>query len=922
MSKLQEEKLAILKNYEGKELTKAELINLGISAYYIKVFMDSDVISRVSKGVYKVSFKKNKELENNQKMFRLFHRFRYKVLDGKYVEAYHELMENYKLQDSHNYDNHMRIYFIFLRELIGSNYDFSPLNELYEFTDSKTDTYYDYFIDFREAVMQGDYYDAKMYLDKFAFEEKEKLGYLNISTTLFVNMLEDVLKKIENSYNNQANRDTFRDNYHNLVKAIIANDYDKSLEWVERCIYSSKTANTTLEMKRIRTILNDIISLQNGKIKIEATKLDYSKTTNLYSKLDWALKAKDYYMAHEILEAILENDTRGKYKTLKRLIDIVIRLNCENNVAIQKNMEKSGVSQEQMRKINSSLDSLAAYKMFSHEFQEGNYESALYYLEISILKNQDGIYKKNGKRTYNLLKELIDMEKSKRGFTIMDIDYSDCSNASELFNKALDSKDFKTAFKNIGKVTYKNESRTLSMFKEILHLMYDLDKKYGSNNNNNPKINKNKVVEDKISEDKAVEVVKGEEQPKVEEIKVEEVQVEEVQVEEQPKVQEKIKVTEELVESYVDDGRYDELFVLLKEKKHTESLNRLEHITYKLIKIYNSVVRGIYEVPDHEYLANEYDSLGRFFEAIRCEDVYTAYGEIACIYGKVSNQKEFDVFETILKDVIDKYETLKQENDLKITREEILSDINSAIERKTKLTDEDISKLYGYFTELGDIEYKETYEIMEDMVEFISLANNGEIDSSYLANLDESIVSLEGEVLPLEFSEKKDAMFYLRNGDYLSASQHIQSLDKNIDKTEREILKKLLYILSNALNKKKDYTVHYEEIPVRHLDNVKKLIEKYDFYGAFNYVLDNNLDDPIYYEIFPDIFGMMAFTLIMQEGMRQEFYDLIKAGNTIDAYADMVYYKEALDKTSLGSIESLQEKYKKMEKVYKRSRGE
>lgn len=192
--------------------------------------MESDVISRVSRGVYKVSFAKNEELEQTRKIFQYFNRFKYKVLDGRYIEAYHALMENFHLQNSHNYDNHMRIYFILLKELIGSKYDFSPLDELYEFTEEKTDTYYDYFIAFREEIMKGNFYDAKAYLEKFALEETKVNGFANVSTTLFTNLLEDVLKKIEDSYNTQVKRDTFTQNYHTLVNAIISEDYDLALK--------------------------------------------------------------------------------------------------------------------------------------------------------------------------------------------------------------------------------------------------------------------------------------------------------------------------------------------------------------------------------------------------------------------------------------------------------------------------------------------------------------------------------------------------------------------------------------------------------------------------------------------------------------------------------------------------------------------
>lgn len=873
----QDEKITILKNIDGKELTRKELNDLGINDYYIKVFRTADIISCLSRGRYKVSFAKNEKNENSHTIYQLFNRFKYKVLNGKYVEAYEALMENYKLQNSHDYDNHMRIYFILLKVLIGNRFDFTPLEELYEFTEDKSDTYYDYFIDFRESIMAGNFYDAKMYLEKYALEEKKSSGFNNISTILFTNMLEDVLKKTENFNNTQANRERFNDSYGKLVRAIINQEYQEALKYIEGCIFSSQAGKMTSMMKKIRDMLNDLISLKGDNINIKPKRIDYSKTSSIYSKFDWALNAKDYFMAQEFIEEIMKNDDSGHYKTMKRLLDAILKTIRDKNVKEQESkLEERIIDPETFKKMNSPLDSLSAYKIFLKEYEDKHYESALYHLEISMLKNKEITYKNNNEKVCSLLKELIDMQKNKRGFIEMNIDYSDCTNVSMIFNKALENRDFKTAFKNSGKMTYQNTSKTLVLFSNILHTMFDLDKKYGN-------------VKVSAGEEKTSEVLPSE----------------------------KVNYSDDLLTTYVNERKYEELFSLLQEKKKTKSLNRLEHNVFRLIKIYNSILKGYYEEPNHIYTSNEIDYLGRFFEAIRCEDIYIAYGEIASIYGIIKDKHEFDIFEIILKDCIDLKEDLEAKKKSSLIDEEILTNINNLISDKKELNTDDLDTLYEYIYKLQDNSTKETVEIISDIVEFIELANKKIIDARYFADLNQNNIIDDGAKITFQVPDKQaDAlMFYLRNGDYISALKNINYLDINeFTKKERMVLKNLLVILNNTLQRSKEYSIQYEEIPENHLSIIKRFIKKYDFLAAFNYVLEHDLDDEILYEIFPIIFDSMVLTFIEQEEMYRDFYDFIASGKKAEARANMLSYKEKLDNSSLGEIQSLQEKYEEMKK--------
>ena len=870
MKNLQDEKLKVLKGFDGKELTKKELESAGISTYFIKIFMESEIISRVSRGVYKVSFTKNEKNEQLHNMFKYFNRFKFKVLDGKYIEAYYALMENFKLQDSHNYDNHMRVYFILLKELIGDNFDFSPLDQLFEFTEPKTDTYYDYFIDFREAVMIGNYYDAKAYLEKFAREEKAINGFNNISTTLFTNLIEDVLKKIEDSYNAKINRDTFNDNYKRLVNLIISGDYQAALESVEACIFSSKTASMTHFIKRIRMMLNDLLLLQNNYVDMKPGRADYFKTTNLYYKLDWAISAKDYYKARDFIDEILLIDERGRYKVVKRLIDAILKQIRDNN--LKKEKENEVIDEETLRKMNSPFDCLQSYNIFLREYENGNYENALFHLEVSLLKEKKVDFIDNKKKMVAMLSGLIDMRKNNHGFEEMNIDYSKCATPILIFNKALDRHDYKVAFKNVGKVTYQNNSKNLAVFKKMLHDMYELDKMYGS------------TKENSRDTDAIIKTKEVKEKNPVKEIKVD----------------------ENLIEEYVNNGRFRELYYILRDKKNTQSLNRLENVVFRLIKIYQVVDKGLYTNVSHVYEANENDHLGIFFEAIRCEDIYTAYGEIACIYGNVANPHEFEIFEEILRCIVERQDHILRDLENKTLKDEILSDINQVTLDKMNLTNEEIDKLYGYLEELQGFSDNSLANIMMDLVSMIDLSNNSSIDHRYFADLSK----------PEVFSEVSDQtainneLAYLENGDYLNALNNIDALFLG-SKKERDILKRLLIIFNNSLNKTSPVIKKEEN---KHIANIKRFIKKYDFYQAFNYIVENDLNDKLIEAIFPDIFDGMIFSLIMHEDIYKEFNEALKQKDFDRARIALINYKEDLDATSLGDSLSSKEKYEEMMK--------
>lgn len=260
-----------------------------------------------------------------------------------------------------------------------------------------------------------------------------------------------------------------------------------------------------------------------------------------------------------------------------------------------------------------------------------------------------------------------------------------------------------------------------------------------------------------------------------------------------------------------------------------------------------------------------------------------------------SKSKEFDIFEVILRDAVDKQEEILKNRQYKELENEVLRDINNIISNKDVLTNEEIDQIYDYLSKLQDGSVSEIIDIIADITSTIDLANNSQVDYSYFADLSKP------ETFRNESQQNTvmEELEYLKNGDYANAFLHIKDIDSiRASKLEKNILRRLLMILNRSLNK--TYEPIIRKSPAGHLANIKRFIKKYDFYQAFNYIMTNNLSSDLLEDIFPLIFESMTFTLIMHEDLYKEFNEAIKMGDMNKARIAMSNYKEEMDKTSLG----------------------
>ena len=147
----------IIKEYAGKEITEKELREIESDdtlRFYIKIgFLNRNANGRC----FFVTPDLNMGRELISHAFSVFKLFSQDVLNDDYVAAYKDLVENMKNQLTHNYDMHLRIYFTLLKKILGTDFDFSMIDDLYVFAeDARDKSYFAYFIDFYQNLWKND----------------------------------------------------------------------------------------------------------------------------------------------------------------------------------------------------------------------------------------------------------------------------------------------------------------------------------------------------------------------------------------------------------------------------------------------------------------------------------------------------------------------------------------------------------------------------------------------------------------------------------------------------------------------------------------------------------------------------------------------------------------------------------------------
>ncbi len=325
-----------------EERTTKELKEYGLNDYYIKKAIQEGKIKKIERGKYQIT--KITKDKNKQQTFKLFTK---NIINGKFEEAYKSLCINLQNQTTHDYDNHLMLYFILLKEILQSPKDFPSLNNLMIFSekDYHTGSYYKYFINFSEAVLSHDFENAYSSISEFKNLERERKNKNNISTELFFILTNQIiLSKNKNSQQKkeQINQKIKQDNekkfhfYYKLFeKNIDKENYEEALNNLhEIAIYAHPHMEKAI--KNFIQIINNYLEIKKNNQLLPEKEIDYKDLDNNYTKiLDRALSLNDFQTAYKnIGKCIYFNPNNKILISYRSLLQKLIHQNKENQQKI------------------------------------------------------------------------------------------------------------------------------------------------------------------------------------------------------------------------------------------------------------------------------------------------------------------------------------------------------------------------------------------------------------------------------------------------------------------------------------------------------------------------------------------------------------------------------------------------------------
>lgn len=352
---------AILKKIEGQnqlKFTTKELLEQGFNHYYIKKALENHILVRISKGKYVMQQRADCKRRTAFKKFSTY------VLDNDFDNAYYALVQNIENQVDHTYDNHLQLYGLLLKKLLEEkNYDFSILENLWVYSETNFSSgYYNYFRQFSEAVMSGEYEEAFVAMHYFKKFEHQKHKKNWISTTLFHHLISCIVyskKKSQNStqkqrpeeisYLHQQNLmilqqqgafdrhdecqpifeskesektldlDTlFYQNYRLFHQSFIKENYEEAKQHLEASMVYTKNEISIKFLNQILQLLDVCIELKTNKIILKEKK-------QVYKTVYEALENRDYICANRMIQdCILKEPNRLVWKQYSLLLGKIV----------------------------------------------------------------------------------------------------------------------------------------------------------------------------------------------------------------------------------------------------------------------------------------------------------------------------------------------------------------------------------------------------------------------------------------------------------------------------------------------------------------------------------------------------------------------------------------------------------------------
>ncbi len=325
-----------------EERTTKELKELGLNDYYIKKALEEGALEKVARGKYKVV-----NLNKDKKKWEAFKQFANAVFNNDFEAAYDHLLENYKNQTNHDYEHHIKMYFILLKELLGNSKDFSFLDDILTFSDTnaKNNTCYKYFSDFSTAVLASDFKEAYLNIGLFRNVEKERRGNVTISTKLFHHLSYNIVNnknkqasqenttfKPKVTIQNETERDyLYKKYYRNMMDNIDSEKYEEALENIKMALlYSRSKSKSNLE--NMFSLILKYLELSKSNTTLPESNFDYSEYNDDYNLiLNQALNNHDYQTAYQnIGKCAYLNKNSVTLRLYKKLLHTLIEQNNQN----------------------------------------------------------------------------------------------------------------------------------------------------------------------------------------------------------------------------------------------------------------------------------------------------------------------------------------------------------------------------------------------------------------------------------------------------------------------------------------------------------------------------------------------------------------------------------------------------------------
>lgn len=957
--KLDKKTLDLLEQYSGEVKTAKFFKDNGLTQYNLKRFTELGYLERVSHGNYKIQVVQKKELDNDKHILLQIKDLYASVNAGDYSNVYIITMHICEDKVDNKFDKVLSLVFDLLSNILGKNYDYSFKEKL---VFDKTD-----FTEYESLIYEKKYFEAKKYLDSIVSMMEKNNIVIKDDIKMFQKLVDEVVSKTKSGENTELRKELFTKYYRDFIESLRSKNHNAALNNLDKAIsYCDNKAKLKklLVMREINVATLEVLRYRKSGNKRTD---DYKDLEDIEATLSKAIFAHDFMYALYLMDTY-SFSTSKIYKTIKYMLLSMFRLAGEMDIydkfrdeldnkkytsgeekdeieeVIKNDQEKIPVSEvvtpqadlslngekyeqeeKEARKSDEIIKPLEEVKQ-SYDFeyvlpQTNNYERERKYRVFLVYFNDEdyetaynylgeivqGDSESNEYKLYELLGAYLNMRDKKEGFESLEIEYDETSTRA-LFDEALRLHDYRTAFRNIGKLTYNNDDEYLGILKVILHNMYELDKKYGKKESTNKK---KVTLEEKIVEEK--NPVNN---------------------------TEFVSYSYEELLSLARENDYETIYNNLKKGFYKHSLNRVELNTYRLLEIYMSLRCNNLKVYEDERIEFDGNYFRCFFDAIRYHQIDEIEYYFNMCYEKALDKSELEIYGCLVDSIVKMNEEIERKREIEEKEQEekirilkCIKDVNSKMKEllnnRVDLNEEELDELFNLLDEKSDYDSEATYveSCILDMIEY--LIYNPNIDSRYFADLNDykkndDYFSYEiDEMSKLSVDEKIDKL--LLSGDFIRAYNLIYETPFNkcllkYSYDNRIIIRGLLNIFTSVLNKPIDY-----ERPVDYrseeLKAIQSRIKRNDFLGAFENILaSTHLDHDTLVFVSTNVLVSYIGNSLIEREYAEEFVDALNKNDLNKARIALINYKEVLDRSSYGKVEEYNNKYKDMSKVYEKEK--